>query len=457
MESVPPPESDHDLLRKRCEAVLSSSWHEGTLTPSGPPFAYTCPSPGHYPWQWYWDSCMHAIAWRRFDSERSLRELSTLLAAQRDDGFIGHTIFWDRPLTGVRRHTYNVLAPDAQMTASIQPPMLAWAWRIAVGDPAAEPAIARQHDWLKANRDLDGDGLLWIVSPDESGLDASPQFDPIWRGRAHSLPGYVLLVRRNRRLGLDARRIEADGGPVCCEVSTNVLYGLSRLSLGQPSLTPALVDRCWDESRGLFLPDARGAGLGRSLRARIPATVAALSPLALPDLPEAIGRRLVEEHLLDPRRFWTPVAPASVSIAEPSFSVHDRAPLGPRRYWRGPAWVNSAWLCWLGLVRLGYEQPAAELARRMVAAVAASGLREYYNPFTRAGMGATGFGWSTLVLELAEPDLAAAATSYLGATRIATGTGAIGTGVTGNGAAASTSAPVHNAAIALDPWRHSEI
>ena len=25
------------------------------------------------------------------------------------------------------------------MTASIQPPLLAWAWRIAVGDPALEP------------------------------------------------------------------------------------------------------------------------------------------------------------------------------------------------------------------------------------------------------------------------------------------------------------------------------
>ena len=31
------------------------------------PFAYTCPSPSHYPWQWYWDSCFTAIAWRHFD------------------------------------------------------------------------------------------------------------------------------------------------------------------------------------------------------------------------------------------------------------------------------------------------------------------------------------------------------------------------------------------------------
>ena len=49
---------------------------------------------------------------------------------------------------------------------------MAWAWRIAVGDPGAVPAIARQVDWLAEHRDLDGDGLMWIVQPDESGLDS---------------------------------------------------------------------------------------------------------------------------------------------------------------------------------------------------------------------------------------------------------------------------------------------
>ena len=64
--------------------------------------------------------------------------------------------------------------------STIQPPLLAWAWRIAVGDPASVPGIARHHAWLERERDVDGDGLIWIVQPDESGLDASPQFDAIW-------------------------------------------------------------------------------------------------------------------------------------------------------------------------------------------------------------------------------------------------------------------------------------
>ena len=237
------------------------------------------------------------------------------------------------------------------------------------------------------------------MQPDESGLDASNQFDPIWGHRAHSRPGFVALVRRNRRLGYDLRRIAAAGGPVVVEVLTNVLYNLSRLSLGLPSLTPALIERTYDERRGLFLPHARPAPAGTP-----PVTVAALAPLALPDLPEAIGRRLVEEQLMDAGRFWLPVPPPSVSAAEPGFSRRDTGPLGLRRYWRGPTWINAAWLVWLGLVRLGYDDAAAELARRLGATVDAAGVREYYDPYTGAGMGASDFGWSTLILELLDPD-----------------------------------------------------
>src|SRR5437763_12535659 len=214
-------ESDIEVVRGRCLEVLGKNWREGTRQRDGVEFAYTCPSPTHYPWQWYWDSCFTAIAWRRFYRERSRRELSSLLAAQQEDGFIGHTIFWNKPLNGARRFTYNVTSLSSPMTSTIQPPVLAWAWRIAVGDPQEVPVILRHHQWLAEHRDLDGDGLIWIIQPDESGLDASPQFDVIWGSRAHGLPGFVLLVHRNRQLGFDLRRVVGAGGPGCCAGRTN--------------------------------------------------------------------------------------------------------------------------------------------------------------------------------------------------------------------------------------------
>ena len=383
--------------------VLRQNWLEGER--DGAPFAYTRPSPGRYPWQWYWDSCFAAIAWRRFEPARARAELQTLLAAQREDGFIGHTIFWDRPVSLARYPFYNVASRRSLQTETIQPPLLAWAWRIAVGDPAAEPGIAAQADWLARHRDLDGDGLLWIVQSDESGLDASPKFDPVWGRRATGQIGFPGLVRRNRRLGFDARRIRDRGGPVLCETLVNTLWSLSLQALGRPSATPALVERLWDERRGLFLDEAQPGGERPAVL-----TWAAMAPLALPDLPEAIGRRLVKEHLLDAGEFLTPVAPPAVAVGEPSYDPSGGR--GIRRYWRGPTWVNAAWLLWLGLRRLGYDQAAQRMADGLIGAVEREGLREYYDPRTGKGLGAKDFAWSALVAEMADPD-PKAASSYL--------------------------------------------
>jgi hypothetical protein len=386
---------DAQRVLAEAERVLRQNWREGAA--EGVPYAYTEPSPGRYPWQWYWDSCFAAIVNRRFEPSRSRAELESLLTAQRPDGFVGHTIFWHRPVSGVRRAFYNVATRTARQTETIQPPLLAWAWKLAVGDPAEEPRIGAQADWLLANRDLEGDGLLWIVQPDESGLDASPKFEPVWGRRSDGRLGFALLVEHNRRLDWDARRIRDTGGPVLCETLVNTLWSLSLQSLGRPSATPALVERLWDEERGLFIDEAQPGGLRPE-----PVTWASLAPLALPDLPEAIGRRLVEEHLLNEAEFLTPVAPPSVSVSERTYEPGGgRGPI--RRYWRGPTWVNAAWLAWLGMRRLGYLAEAEHLATGVIGAVARSGLREYYDPRDGRGLGAREFAWSALVAELADP------------------------------------------------------
>src|ERR1700754_3704712 len=106
------------------ERVLRGNWLEGDRGETH--FAYTRPSPSRYPWQWYWDSCFAAIVWRRFDAGRSRVELESLLNAMRPDGFIGHVVFWDQPLSFRRLVYYNVTSRHAEMTGTIQPPLLAW-------------------------------------------------------------------------------------------------------------------------------------------------------------------------------------------------------------------------------------------------------------------------------------------------------------------------------------------
>ena len=383
-------------------AVLERGWREGHYR--GREYGFTVPSPRSYPWQWYWDSVFHAIVRRRFDAASSRRELETLLAAS-EDGFIGHTIFWGHPIDLQRAVRYNIASRDDLATRTVQPPLLAWAWNVAVGDPAAEPGIREHHSWLARHRDLDGDGLLWIVQPDESGMDALPKFDHVWGHMAQGTPLFPLLIAANRRLGFDARRIAAAGRPVVCEVVTNVAWALSEQALGRPSPTPGLVERLYDDRLGRFFDEVRNPA-DPLPHERLPDTWDTLAPLALPDLPEEIGRRLVEEVLLAPG-YRDAVPIPAVALDDPTHSSRERW-WGRHRHWRGPSWVNSAWLVSLGLLRLGYEEEAAEMAGRLRAVIEREGFREYYEARTGAGMSAHDFGWSTLIWELVHPDPRAA-------------------------------------------------
>ncbi len=384
---------------------------------AGLPFDFTCPSLSGYPFQWFWDSCFNAIVLRHFDIERAKRELLTLMSAARGDGFIPHVIFWESGAfpSHVRRYA---IARDGHTSASIQPPVLAQAVA-AIWDSSQDrafldailPKLWRFHRWLIENRDPDGDGLISIVQPDESGMDASPRYDRLMKLPQLTRSGYREAMRRLFRVYRAARAegrepLDLDAFSVE-DVAVNAIFAegcrsLARLSLAAGAAaageefasqsrrtSQALLAKCWDPRRGLFFDLA-----GRDERPESIAAVASLMPLILPDLPSEIATRLVEEHLLNPEEFWPPYPVPSVALNEPSF-MPGRGPL-----WRGPTWINTNWWLARGLRAHGYEGAAQELTARTAALVSRSGFREYYNPLTGAGYGARGFAWSTLVVDM---------------------------------------------------------
>ena len=141
-----------------------------------------------------------------------------------------------------------------------------------------------------------------------------------------------------------------------------------------------------------------------------PLTWTALAPLALPDLPEADRSPAGRGAPARRPAFWLPVR-AAVGVrdrAERSRS-RDTDLVGLRRYWRGPTWINAAWLVWLGLraARLrragrGAGQAARAAASRR-AACASTTTRT-----RRRAWGRSSFAWSTLAVEMIEPDPRAA-------------------------------------------------
>jgi hypothetical protein len=400
-------------LRAGAERVLRNNWREGHRASDGVRYAFTCPATPRYRHQWYWDSCFHAIAWRHFDPARARAELRTLIRAGRLDGFIPHTAFWDRPAYWRRAPFYGTHTVfGATATATIQTPLLALAWeRVARGCPE-QPGFAHEalselrlhYDWLARERDPDGDGLLTIILPDESGLDDSPKYDPLYRWMRHDRTGYFWLIERYRRLSFDARLIAERYEEHVEDVVVNVFYALALRALARlddergavyaeraQQTERALLERCYDERSGLFF-DLAGAA-ERPLRT---STWSSLAPLALSGVPEEVRRRLVEEHLLDPRRYRAAYGIPSVAIEEPSF--HPGFALW--RCWRGPSWMNTAWLLVPAMRELGYLGEADRVLTSMEIAVDRDGYREYYDPLTGRGLAARGFGFSTLLVDL---------------------------------------------------------
>src|SRR5262249_25365354 len=181
------------------------------------------------------------------------------------------------------------------------------------------------YDWLADHRDPDGDGLISIIHPDESGLDDSPKYDSVFGWMRHYMPGYFWLVERSRRLGYDSRAIIQRYRDHAQDVLGNVpsplsLRALARLTRDDTYAARAnrveasLLERCWDERAGLFWDLA-----GRLERPVRVSTWSSLAPLALTSLPEDVARRIIEEHLLDAARYRAPDGIPSVAMDEPSF------------------------------------------------------------------------------------------------------------------------------------------
>jgi glycogen debranching enzyme len=82
--------------------------------------------------------------------------------------------------------------------------------------------------------------------------------------------------------------------------------------------------------------------------------------------------RIVREHLLNPKEFWTAYPIASYALTEPAYTQRHRPPQGenviyylPEGHcnWRGGMWPHTAYSCAHGLATYGYIDEARHIAR----------------------------------------------------------------------------------------------
>lgn len=156
-------------------------------------------------------------------------------------------------------------------------------------------------------------------------------------------------------------------------------------------LAKQINDVFWDDKDGFYYD--RNEKTGKSIRVK---SAAAFFTLWAGVAPKDHARRLIKEHLLNPKEFWLNYPVASYARTEPEFYE------GTRRgecNWEGNTWIPMNYMIFHGLIRYGFTEAAKELADRtqQMALKKNAVTREYYDSETGQGYGMNPFwGWSSL-------------------------------------------------------------
>lgn len=306
---------------------------------------YARPAP-RYPGIYLWDSAFIAEAWRPWDPAMSRDIVRSVLRYQRPSGRISQlrNVLGTSPLTN--------------------PPVLSWA-ALRAGDDAflAEVygGLARHHAWLNASRRLP-DGLYFWAHPYESGIDNSPRFSNRTESRTEDTR-QIAAVDLSSYMALDAESLAAIARRLGREEEARVYDAEAA------AIRAAINARLWDEETGHYL-DRRLDG--RFIRFD---TVSSLTPLVAGVATSERAERLVR-RIMSPEGYGTLIPVPTVARSDPSFE---------KDMWRGPVWINMAYLVVLGLERYGRHEEARELSRRLVDGVYRTWEREgelfeFYDP-----------------------------------------------------------------------------
>ena len=408
---------DREALEAGARRILLGNLRQGKADWNGKEYTFVCPAQQSYPFQWFWDSCFHAIALIHLDKELAKAELTTLLSTALPSGFIPHLSFWELEKRDDFLSRNLVGRTSPYYSSTMQPPIIAYSVeRVyqATGDEGflnkAIPTLKAYYRWLKDNRDPDDDGLISILQPEESGIDCSPKYDDDLNLEELTNGGFIRQLRELYRAyeplrGNDLQILQRDLFNFE-DVLVNSIYvvglrSLARLLEGREDADEflaearksrdALLRKCWDEEAGAFF-DLSGV-TERPVKV---ITISSLMPLILDDLPSEIVHRLVEGLLTSDQHFWLPYPVPSVSASEPKF-----LPGNPHGFiWRGPTWMNTNWFLSHALRHHGYPEMADEIVAKSQALIEGAGFREYYNPYNGEGYGAREFGWSTIILDM---------------------------------------------------------
>ncbi|MFO8056660.1 MAG: trehalase family glycosidase [bacterium] len=311
---------------------------------------YAYPSPT-FRGVYLWDTAFTSQVWKIWDVNTAQEINRTVMNAAAEGGRLPH---------------FHGLYSSSDYT---QPPVMTWSvWQnyLWSGDRAylsrAYPVLKRYNEWLYQERRHES-GLFCWLHPYESGIDNSPRFGSADESKVADMDNLAAvdlnsyLVLQNRIL---ARMASELGHPDEEQIH-------QRRALEQKRL---MNQKLWDPDTGLYYD--RDMNADELVRIK---TIASLFPMfaMVPDKTKA-GRML--EHLMDPKEFNTAIPLPSVARDDPRFE---------KDCWRGPVWINTAYMAVIGMENYGFYKEASLISFKLVNAVYkvhenTGDLVEFYDP-----------------------------------------------------------------------------
>jgi glycogen debranching enzyme len=422
-------------LQQRARKVLETNWRDG----------FTIPSKRLYPFQWNWDSGFIAHGYLHFDLDKARQEIAHLFDGQWSHGMLPHIIFRSQPATPYFPNASfwdsqcSPLAPKDLATSGITQPPVHGAILQAIYRKQPQqgadfvkfmwPKVMALHRYFYQYRDPKQEGLVYIQHNWESGFDNAPiwdqplanidlstvtvpayqradtgQVDPEQRPTKTDYDRYIYLVDLFKKHRYHDGAV-AEHSPFLVQDPTfNALLIRSNESLlelaaelqldpqelhdWQELSTTHINQKLWNEELGYYqawdlVKDQ--PIISEGLPGYLPLCCAAPGPVRA----QKMVRRLFEEYSSNDYRLLPSQSPFS--------STFD-----PKKYWRGPVWINTNWLIHQGLRRYGYEEEASQLKQSIVDTLSHFGFYEYFDPRREQndakGYGGDDFSWSAALL-----------------------------------------------------------
>ena len=359
--------------------TYTADLHEMDTHQAEPPFKYpwedTGRGYGYGPGFGHWDLIHAVLDEMPVAPEHVKEQLLNDIGMQLPSGFLPG-LYWMRTTTGKQDVGIYDNANAKFSPTQGNPPL----WVVAADDylqqTGNDPALMRQFlsaarlqlGWFERERRAQPDGFLYLDIVNhkwESGVDQGIRFDDAGLASAHPnstacvdatsqvYQEYMYAAKWARELHEDATPLEKRAGDLRHFIQTKL----------------------WDARDGFFYDSwiLDGSVPNRlrtdSFEGMWPMVVGAATPEQ--------AHRVIDEWLMNPKRFFTKHPIATVSASDPKFEL---------RMWRGPVWNSMTY--WAARGSLHYDRPQA--ARRLLeAALDDTAARydrtgrmwEYYHPF----------------------------------------------------------------------------